>query len=524
MLRKTPLLLLASHASGTQVNLADTYGSTASDDVLYTSNPVCIQKNCINPVTPGLMDLPRLEGMIWQCTKPGDARKYIQFCGGAVDYDPAVPSGTNQSVALDHLVDAQDGAASTMFFYHLNALGYDAWEFTEPHKSGDPCVQRVYELTCFTYFPKQQADCTPEKQVPFQRPCRDTCEAYLGSCQVRCCDGSATCVFEQKLEGGSTLSGYVDQDGPSAICTGSGSNRIAAPVVLLLALLGLHVAGSAPEGSARPAGRGGFGNYLLLAVLTVCAASLQGCTVGVPSHRVPNWKKESDYLVQFEHVPDGQPETSATLNSCNAAAEGDEVCSGRGECKQWSHLPLKLTDSKVVATGVSFCKCESQWADPECRTRRKSQFKAFLLSLFTGFLGLDRFYLGLYLTGCAKLVSLGGLGVWWLYDIVRVGSAPVYARDFKVADDLPFWLYLLVVLLVFGALGLLYSLDSYARHRRKKNYEVMHIFSQEESRNIKELDEPFGHDDRNPWGSRSGRLGGYGSMLPAWPGAGTRLS
>lgn len=50
----------------------------------------------------------------------------------------------------------------------------------------------------------------------------------------------------------------------------------------------------------------------------------------------------------------------------------------------------------------------------------RSFFVTWLLSLLLGFLGADRFYTGRFLTGGLKLVSLGGLGLWWVFDLVIV--------------------------------------------------------------------------------------------------------
>ncbi|WP_251043497.1 TM2 domain-containing protein [Arthrobacter sp. ISL-48] len=50
----------------------------------------------------------------------------------------------------------------------------------------------------------------------------------------------------------------------------------------------------------------------------------------------------------------------------------------------------------------------------------KSFLTTWLLSLLLGVLGVDRFYLGKVGTGILKLVTIGGLGIWALIDLILI--------------------------------------------------------------------------------------------------------
>lgn len=58
----------------------------------------------------------------------------------------------------------------------------------------------------------------------------------------------------------------------------------------------------------------------------------------------------------------------------------------------------------------------------------KKWIVALLLSIFLGGLGVDRFYMGYVWQGILKLITLGGLGIWSLIDIIMIATKHNYAK------------------------------------------------------------------------------------------------
>lgn len=461
----------------------------------------------------------------------------MDFCRDAVPYDPALPSPTKDATPVSELVKAQEDAAMTMFVYHLNGMGYEAWDYRNPSQSDSDCIRSVWKMVCYTYFPRAAAGCKQGEQSLYKRPCSSSCSNYVRHCGVECCDESVKCVFahtQTDTNGQIQLlqSGYVDQSGPSAACTGASGRSRSSPFLLLLGLFGLHWAATdlaSDHNRKVDAGRkrpriAPHGNYKLcmLFVAVSLGMLLQGCDMDIPRHSVGNWRKNVNYLQAYSYLPPGQRSTGAVLNSCSLQnVPATEQCNGRGYCRAFSQNSFAAQQ----ATPLSFCQCERDWADPECSTKRKSQLKAFFFSLFLGPFGGDYFYLGFPLWGISKLLTLGGLGFWWLVDIVRIGSGPVYAYDFRTAADLPHWVALLVMIFVCMMLGFAVAVLSYLFYRKEKRKDVMNLQTQEESRfwkrtqeDMQQFDGPRFRPKQMPPGSQviQGPVGfsGYGATLP----------
>mmetsp|Transcript_71655 Transcript_71655/g.160462 ORF Transcript_71655/g.160462 Transcript_71655/m.160462 type:complete len:255 (-) Transcript_71655:157-921(-) len=240
-------------------------GVRAITKELYTTNAVCKQQYCINPVFPGLGDLPHLETQSYTKRSLGNVSSWMEFCRGAVDYDLAVPhpnrsitiiqkyretrdeamrSGSGNVVPdlmgpIEEMIRRSDNEALKTYFMHLSAMRIEAWDHTEPFKASThplrPCARSVARLACFTYFPRALSTLADGTEIGYTRPCKNACQSYLEACGVDCCDDSTSCTWDKSELGGTSRTtqdvsgnavlletGYADMNGPAFQCTGRG--------------------------------------------------------------------------------------------------------------------------------------------------------------------------------------------------------------------------------------------------------------------------------------------------------------
>ena len=57
-----------------------------------------------------------------------------------------------------------------------------------------------------------------------------------------------------------------------------------------------------------------------------------------------------------------------------------------------------------------------------------------IMSVIFGSLGVDRFMMGKVGTGILKLITFGGLGIWWLVDVILIATKHEYKGVEWVSD------------------------------------------------------------------------------------------
>lgn len=139
-----------------------------------------------------------------------------------------------------------------------------------------------------------------------------------------------------------------------------------------------------------------FQTLSLLAVLCVMTMSVSS-TSNVPMADVQ--MEQSATLLTFKNMRDG------------LAAKAEKSPLTVREAKTYKKLDKKIQkwekrDAKRAAKGKA--------------PGDKSWTTTLLLVIFLGGIGIHRFYLGYTLIGILQILTLGGLGIWALIDLIRI--------------------------------------------------------------------------------------------------------
>ena len=82
-----------------------------------------------------------------------------------------------------------------------------------------------------------------------------------------------------------------------------------------------------------------------------------------------------------------------------------------------------------VITQEEFDSQKEKLLDSSTKTNSIDWLALFLLTFFVGVLGVHRFYVRKIGTGVLMLITLGGLGVWFLVDLILVVTGQFTNKD-----------------------------------------------------------------------------------------------
>ncbi len=88
--------------------------------------------------------------------------------------------------------------------------------------------------------------------------------------------------------------------------------------------------------------------------------------------------------------------------------------------QSFAAFPVKQKSSDLTTIEIEQTLDEVATPAPTPTSGEKSQLVALLLALFVGGLGIHRFYLGYTGIGIIQLLTLGGLGIWSLIDLIMI--------------------------------------------------------------------------------------------------------
>ena len=111
----------------------------------------------------------------------------------------------------------------------------------------------------------------------------------------------------------------------------------------------------------------------------------------------------------------------------------------------------------------------------------KDKLVLLILSYILGMLGVDRMYLGCWVSGFLKLITLGGLGIWYLIDLLLI---MVNAYNFSTSpaicsgyiwnkNTMEVAHYIATILIILFVLKIIFSFVFWMSTNQKKEEKIL---------------------------------------------------
>ena len=94
---------------------------------------------------------------------------------------------------------------------------------------------------------------------------------------------------------------------------------------------------------------------------------------------------------------------------------GKEIHDSAISCPHCGAMQVSQPQAQAIQVAQGLAVQTAQYSGTDKRI-----LPAFLLCFFVGYLGVHRFYVGKIGSGVAMLVTFGGLGIWWLVDLIVI--------------------------------------------------------------------------------------------------------
>jgi len=92
-------------------------------------------------------------------------------------------------------------------------------------------------------------------------------------------------------------------------------------------------------------------------------------------------------------------------------------------------MPCRACDSQISAIAEICPHCGVRQFTPTAGAGERSAVTAGLLCLFLGVFGAHRLYAGKTGTAILQFLTLGGFGLWWLYDLILIATGQFRDRE-----------------------------------------------------------------------------------------------